>query len=53
MGAVEIVTVDSPKAAVLRRRAKPVGKVTADVGRLIEEMIEAMRLANGVGLAAP
>jgi peptide deformylase len=53
MGAVEIVTVDSPKAAVLRRRAKPVGKVTADVQRLIEAMIEAMRLANGVGLAAP
>ena len=53
MGVVEIVTVDSPQAAVLRRRAKPVGKVTADVGRLIEEMIEAMRLANGVGLAAP
>ena len=53
MGVVEIVTVDSPQAAVLRRRAKPVGKVTADVQRLIEVMIEAMRLANGVGLAAP
>ncbi|HET6948029.1 MAG TPA: peptide deformylase [bacterium] len=53
MGVVEIVTVDSPQAAVLRRRAKPVGKVTADVQRLIEGMIEAMRLANGVGLAAP
>jgi peptide deformylase len=53
MGAVEIVTVDSPKAAVLRRRAKPVGRVTAEVQRLIKAMIEAMHEANGVGLAAP
>lgn len=50
---VDIVTVDSPKAAVLRRRAKPVGKVTAEVRRLIDEMIAAMREASGLGLAAP
>lgn len=50
---MEIVTIDSPKAAMLRRKARPVGKVTAEVQRLIDEMIAVMRLANGVGLAAP
>ena len=53
MGAMEIVTVDSPRAAVLRRKAKPVGKVTSELQQLIDAMIEAMREANGVGLAAP
>lgn len=50
---VEIVTVDSPRASVLRRRAKPVGRVTAEVQRLIDAMIGAMHQANGIGLAAP
>lgn len=50
---MDIVTIDGPKAALLRRKARPVGKVTAEVRRLIEEMIGVMRLANGVGLAAP
>ena len=50
---MEIVTVDSPKAAILRRRARPVGKVTAEVRDLVDTMIAAMRQANGVGLAAP
>ncbi|MDR7538820.1 MAG: peptide deformylase [Armatimonadota bacterium] len=50
---LEIVTVDGPRAAVLRRRARPVGKVTLDVRRLIEDMIATMRAANGLGLAAP
>jgi len=45
--------VDHPKAAVLRKRARPVGRVTAEIQRLAEAMIEAMREANGVGLAAP
>lgn len=53
LGAVEIVTVDSPKAAVLRKRAKPVGRVTAEMQRLIHRMINVMREAKGVGLAAP
>ncbi|MDQ7843244.1 MAG: peptide deformylase [Armatimonadota bacterium] len=53
MEPVEIVTVDSPRAAVLRRRARPVGKVTPEVRALIDAMIETMRRANGVGLAAP
>jgi peptide deformylase len=50
---VDIITVDHPKAVVLRKRARPVGRVTAEIQRLAEQMIEAMRQANGVGLAAP
>ena len=50
---VEIITVDHPKATVLRKRARPVGRVTAEIKRLADDMIEAMRIANGVGLAAP
>lgn len=50
---MEIITVESPKAAVLRRRAKPVGKVTGETQRLIDAMIETMRTASGIGLAAP
>lgn len=53
LGPVEIVTVDGPKASVLRRRAKSVGRVTAEMQRLIDQMIDAMREAKGVGLAAP
>jgi peptide deformylase len=50
---LDIVTVDSPKAAVLRRRAKPVAIVTRDVQRLIEAMLITMHDASGLGLAAP
>lgn len=38
---------------VLRRKAKPVAKVDASIRRLIDDMIESMDQANGVGLAAP
>jgi len=50
---MEIITVDSPKAGVLRRRARAVGRVTPQVQRLVDGMIETMHEANGVGLAAP
>lgn len=50
---LEIITVESLRAAVLRRRARPVGKVTADVKRLIDLMLVTLRAANGLGLAAP
>ncbi len=50
---MEIVTVDSPKAAVLRRKTKAVGKVSRDVQRLIEQMSATMHAAHGLGLAAP
>jgi peptide deformylase len=52
-GTLDIVTVDSPKASVLRRRAKPVGKVTAQIQRLVEAMLATLQAANGLGLAAP
>jgi peptide deformylase len=51
--ALEIVTVDSPRASVLRRKAKPLGRVTRDVQRLLEDMLTTMRAAHGLGLAAP
>lgn len=49
----EIITVWDPKAAILRKRAAPVGKVTREVQRLIGAMLETVRVANGLGLAAP
>jgi peptide deformylase len=45
-----IVTLPDP---VLRRKARPVTKFDADLQTLIEDMIETMRAAPGVGLAAP
>lgn len=38
---------------VLRKKAKKVGTVTADIRTLIDDMVETMRAAPGVGLAAP
>lgn len=40
-------------APVLRQVAKPVAKLTAKHAKLIDDMIRIMRLANGIGLAAP
>jgi len=37
---------------VLRRKAKPVAAVTGEIRRLIGDMVETMRAAPGVGLAA-
>jgi peptide deformylase len=39
--------------AVLREKAKRVPSIDAGIHRLIEDMIESMHAANGVGLAAP
>lgn len=50
---MEIITVDSPKANVLRRRAQPVRVVTREVQALIDQMLALMREAHGLGLAAP
>ncbi len=49
----EIITVDSPRAAILRRRAQPVRTVTRDVQVLIDRMFATMRAARGLGLAGP
>src|SRR3972149_5819929 len=46
----EIVVVDHP---ALRRKAKKIVKITPEIRKLIEDMIETMRDAPGVGLAAP
>ncbi len=45
-----IVTVPDP---VLREKAKPVRQITPEIQNLIDDMIETMRQAPGVGLAAP
>lgn len=50
---MEVLTVDGPKASILRRRAKPVGKVTLEVQRLIDAMIATLHEVSGLGLAAP
>jgi peptide deformylase len=39
--------------AVLREKAVPVGAITDDVRRLIEDMFDTMYAEEGVGLAAP
>lgn len=46
----EIVTPPNP---TLRQRAKNVRKITPAIETLIKDMIETMRAAKGVGLAAP
>ena len=46
----QIVTLPEP---ILRRKAKPITKVDKDLQILIDDMIETMREAPGVGLAAP
>ena len=46
----KIVTLPDP---VLRRKARPVTKFDKDLHTLIDDMVETMRDAPGVGLAAP
>lgn len=46
----KIVTLPDP---VLRRKARPVTKFDKDLQTLIDDMVETMREAPGVGLAAP
>jgi peptide deformylase len=40
-------------AAALHQPAQPVTEITADVQRIIDDMIETMHRAPGIGLAAP
>jgi len=40
-------------AAVLRKRARKVPAIDKSIQRLIDDMMETMQLAGGVGLAAP
>jgi len=46
----EIVTLPDP---VLRRKARSITRIDAELQTLIDDMIETMRDAPGVGLAAP
>lgn len=38
---------------ILRRKADPIGEITPDIRKLVDEMIETMDASNGIGLAAP
>ena len=38
---------------ILKRKAQPVAEVDARVGKLMDDMVETMYDANGIGLAAP
>lgn len=46
----KILAVPEP---VLRKKARKVAGITPDIRRLIDDMVETMRIAPGVGLAAP
>jgi len=46
-------TIVSLPDSVLRRKAKPVTRFDASLQTLVEDMLETMRAAPGVGLAAP
>jgi peptide deformylase len=50
MAVREILTAAQP---VLRKKARRVSEVTPSLGKLIDDMIDTMREAPGVGLAAP
>lgn len=50
MTLLQIETVENP---ILRSRTRPVVNFDDELQQLIEDMIETMRAANGVGLAAP
>lgn len=50
MTTLEIITPSNP---TLRRKARPVTRFDDELQTLIDDMIETMRLAPGVGLAAP
>jgi peptide deformylase len=50
MAVLDIVAIPNP---MLRRKTRPVTKFDRDLQKLIDDMIETMREAPGVGLAAP
>ena len=45
-----IVTDEDP---ILRKVCRPVGEVTPRIQMILDDMVDTMRDANGVGLAAP
>src|SRR5215470_3465532 len=50
MALLPIITAPDPR---LKIKAKPVAKVNAEVRRLMDDMLETMYHAIGIGLAAP
>ncbi len=50
MSLLDIHVLGSP---VLREETKPVPTITEDLRRLVDDMFETMRAAQGIGLAAP
>jgi peptide deformylase len=50
MASLEIVKLPND---ILRQKARPVTRFDAELQTLVDDMIETMREANGVGLAAP
>ena len=50
MANLKIVKVGDP---VLRKVCRPVTEITPRVKQLLDDMVETMRKADGVGLAAP
>src|SRR2546428_5934374 len=50
MAVLPILTQESP---ILRQKAKRVPRVDSSIGKLIDEMVDAMVAAPGVGVAAP
>jgi peptide deformylase len=48
-----ILTVLQDPTPILREKSQPIQKITADIKKLAEDMLETMYAANGVGLAAP
>lgn len=53
MAVLAIKKVGEPGEEVLRRRARKVERVDAAVQKLLEDMVETMYAARGIGLAAP
>ncbi len=53
MAVLRIVTVFDEDSAVLRQKAKKVRRFGPELEKLAQDMIETMREAHGIGLAAP
>ena len=50
MAVIPLTTADNP---ILREKAKKVTSIDAGIQKLIDDMVETMHAAHGVGLAAP
>jgi peptide deformylase len=48
-----ILPIETPDNPILRKKARPITAFGSDLQILIDDMIETMREANGVGLAGP